>query len=99
MLLIGGALHPRIQSDGPSKLIRNGVGETAGGGAAFVISETPVSFGKMARFFRDELAARDALFLDGDISQMRTGADLAKPGNQFGSIIAVIAEQPAKQAD
>jgi uncharacterized protein YigE (DUF2233 family) len=70
MLLIAGRLHPRFQDDGPSRLIRNGVGERAGGGAAFVISDTPVSFGKLARFFRDELAIRDALFLDGSVSSL-----------------------------
>lgn len=70
MLLIDGKLHPRIQDDGPSRLIRNGVGETAEGGAVFVISEAPVSFGKLARFFRDKLAVRDALFLDGSVSSL-----------------------------
>lgn len=70
MLLIGGQLHPRLQEDGPSRLIRNGVGETRNKGAVFVISETPVSFGKMARFFRDGLSVRDALFLDGSVSSV-----------------------------
>lgn len=69
MLLIGGKLHPRIQDDGPSRLIRNGVAETWAGGAIFVVSETPVSFGKMARFFR-ELPVRDALYLDGSVSSL-----------------------------
>lgn len=70
MLLVAGKLHPRIQDDGPSRLLRNGAGELGGGRAAFVISETPVSFGKLARFFRDELSARDALYLDGSVSSL-----------------------------
>jgi uncharacterized protein YigE (DUF2233 family) len=70
MLLIDGNLHPRIQRDGPSRLIRNGVGETSGNGAVFVISESAVSFGMLARFFRDELAVRNALFLDGSVSSL-----------------------------
>lgn len=70
MLLIAGRLHPKFQDDGPSRLIRNGVGAIADGSAAFVISETPVSFGKMARFFRDALNARDALYLDGSVSSL-----------------------------
>lgn len=83
MLLVDGKLHPQIQDDGPSKLIRNGVGATSNGGAVFVISETPVSFGKLARFFRDELAVADALFLDGSVSSLwepgRNRMDLRAP--------------------
>ena len=70
MLLIHGKLHPKIQDDGPSKLIRNGVGEAGNGRAVFAISETPVSFGKMARFFRDEMGLKNALFLDGSVSSL-----------------------------
>jgi uncharacterized protein YigE (DUF2233 family) len=35
-----------------------------------VISESEVSFGKMARFFRDDLRVRDALYLDGAVSSL-----------------------------
>jgi uncharacterized protein YigE (DUF2233 family) len=31
----------------------------------FAISDAPVSFGRFARLFRDELHCRDAVFLDG----------------------------------
>jgi uncharacterized protein YigE (DUF2233 family) len=68
MLLNGGAVHPRISPDGPSKNIRNGVGVRDAHDAVFVISNEPVSFGRFARFFRDELKCRDALFFDGTIS-------------------------------
>jgi uncharacterized protein YigE (DUF2233 family) len=68
MLLIGGAVHRAITPDGPSKNIRNGVGILDAHRAVFVISNEPVSFGRFARFFRDELGCRDALFLDGTIS-------------------------------
>ncbi len=36
------------------------------------------------------LGRRDALFLVGVISQMRTSADLEKPGNLLGSFIVVV---------
>ena len=32
----------------------------------------------------------DALFPDGDISQMRFGEDLGRRSNRFGSVIAVV---------
>lgn len=70
MLLIGGRLHPSFQNDGPSRVIRNGVGARDGQTLVFVISETPVSFGKFARFFRDELGCENALFLDGSVSSL-----------------------------
>lgn len=70
MLLIGGKLHPEFTEDGPSRKIRNGVGVDAGGRAHFVISDDPVSFGKMARMMRDVAKTPDALFLDGTVSAL-----------------------------
>jgi len=70
MLLVGGKLHPEITDDGPSRTIRNGVGVDSAGRAHFVISEGPVSFGKLARYYRDGLKVRDALYLDGAVSAL-----------------------------
>jgi uncharacterized protein YigE (DUF2233 family) len=70
MLVIDGALHPKFQPDGESRQIRNGVGRLNEHTALFVISDTPVSFGKFARFFRDRLHCQDALFFDGSISSL-----------------------------
>ena len=70
MLVIDGKLHPEITRDGPSRLVRNGVGVDADGQAHFVISNAPLSFGKLARFFRDELETPNALFLDGNVSAL-----------------------------
>ena len=70
MLVINGALHERIQQDGPSRYIRNGVGVRDQHTAYFVISAGAVSFGRFARFFRDELHCNNALFLDGSVSAL-----------------------------
>lgn len=82
MLVIDGKLHAAFEPDGMSRNIRNGVGVT-GGKALFVISDDPVSFGKFARFFRDRLKARNALFFDGSVSALWDPAngrrDLTKP--------------------
>ena len=82
MLVINGKLHPAFEPDGMSRNIRNGVGATSGK-ALFVISDDPVSFGKFARFFRDPLKARNALFFDGSVSALWDPAngrrDLTKP--------------------
>jgi len=67
MLVIDNQLNPAIAKDGPSRYIRNGVGRGPRGSALFVISDEPVSFGKLARFMRDSLKCRDALYLDGAV--------------------------------
>lgn len=70
MLVVGGKLHPEITPDGPSRTVRNAVGIDEQGRAHFVISSAPISFGKLARFYRDELKVRNALYLDGSVSQL-----------------------------
>ncbi|WP_394727750.1 phosphodiester glycosidase family protein [Altererythrobacter sp. GH1-8] len=70
MLVIDGELHPGIQKNGPSRALRNGVGISADGKAHFVISDTPISFGQLARFFRDELKTPNALYLDSNLSSL-----------------------------
>jgi uncharacterized protein YigE (DUF2233 family) len=70
MLVIAGKLHPAFDHDGSSRHIRNGVGIAPGGNPLFVISEDAVSLGKFARFFRDRLKCRDALFFDGAVSAL-----------------------------
>lgn len=83
MLVIDGKLHPAFEPDGTARYVRNGVGIAPDGHALFVISEGPVSFGKFARFFRDGLKARNALFFDGAVSALWDPAngrrDITKP--------------------
>ena len=70
MLVIGGNLHPKIAADGPTRVIRNGVGVDKDGRAHFVISAEPVNFGRFARYFRDRLKTPNALYLDGTLSAL-----------------------------
>jgi uncharacterized protein YigE (DUF2233 family) len=70
MLLVDGKLHRKFDQDGPSRLVRNGVGVKDPQTAFFVISEEGVSFGRFARFFRDALGCSDALYLDGTVSSL-----------------------------
>ncbi|MFT3726087.1 MAG: phosphodiester glycosidase family protein [Hyphomonadaceae bacterium] len=53
-----------------SRYLRNGVGVTGERTAVFVISDDEVSFGKLARFFRDVLKADNALYFDGAVSSL-----------------------------
>lgn len=70
MLLINGKLHPEFTENGESRYIRNGVGVDKDGAAHFVISDEPVSFGRMARMMRDHAKTPNALYLDGKVSAL-----------------------------
>jgi uncharacterized protein YigE (DUF2233 family) len=91
MLVIDGALHPSIQNDGESRLVRNGVGAPDSRHAIFVISNSAVSFGKLARLFRDELGCANALFLDGTVSNI-WAPELGRMdrGRRLGPFIVVL---------
>ena len=97
MLVMNGELHPAFDTDGDSRKIRNSVGVDAAGRAHFIISEAPVSFGKLARLYRDVLKVNNALFLDGSVSQIW---DPAKPrldtGASIGPIILVTDRETKK---
>ena len=70
MLIVDGAIHPRIQPNGTSEKIRNGVGISNSGAVVFAIADEPVTFDAFARLFRDGLGCRNALFLDGSVSSL-----------------------------
>jgi uncharacterized protein YigE (DUF2233 family) len=91
MLVIDGALHPAITEDGPSRKIRNGVGAPDAHTALFVISDEPVSFGRFARLFRDDLHCKDALFLDGVVSSAWIpDAGRRDAGHPLGPMVVVL---------
>jgi uncharacterized protein YigE (DUF2233 family) len=89
LMVVDGKLHPDIQDNGPSRAIRNGVGVDSGGKAHFVISNAPVSFGQLARYFRDEVKVRNALYLDGAVSSLWDPARERMDKGRVGPIIVV----------
>jgi uncharacterized protein YigE (DUF2233 family) len=94
MLVINGRLHPQIQADGPSLHLRNGVGVDSENTAWFVISGNAVSFGRMARFFRDVLHCRNALYFDGSVSSLWDRPAGRRDTNaRLGPLIAVFARE------
>lgn len=96
LLLVDGKLHPEIQDDGPYKAIRNAVGVDTAGKAHFVISDAPVSFGQLARFFRDELKVATALYLDGQVSSLWDPASERQDKGRVGPIIVVTKREEAQ---
>lgn len=95
LLVLDGDLHPAFDRDGASRFTRNGVGVTRDGRALFVISAEPVSFGKLARFFRDELAAANALYFDGVVSSLWDPASGRQDAHSLlGPIVVAFAPEP-----
>lgn len=70
MLVIAGQLNPQFEGDSPSLKWRSGVCAKTPTEVIFAVSEVPVNFHDFAQLFRDELGCRDALYLDGSISQL-----------------------------
>jgi uncharacterized protein YigE (DUF2233 family) len=96
MLVIDGKLHPKFDENGESQLIRNGVGVKDAQTAFFVISEDPVSFGRFARFFRDALGTKNALYLDGSVSSLwDPGAGRQDAYSELGPMVAVFRNAPS----
>lgn len=89
LLLVDGKLHPEIQENGPSRAIRNGVGVDAKGLAHFVVSGAPISFGQLARYFRDDVKVAQALYLDGAVSSLWDPATGRQDKGRVGPIIVV----------
>lgn len=94
LLLIDGALHPRFLPDSASRYTRNGVGISPDGQRAlFVISDTRVTFHDFARFFRDGLGLRDALYFDGNISRLHApGLGRGDFGFPMGPVVGLMAD-------
>lgn len=93
LLLRRSRVHPAFNAGSSSRLHRNGVGVARNGEVVFAMTDLDSpkfpNLHEFAVLFRT-LGCDDALFLDGDISQMRSGEDMNKESNQFGSIIAVM---------
>ncbi|KPP89006.1 MAG: putative periplasmic protein [Rhodobacteraceae bacterium HLUCCA08] len=89
MLVLDGALHPRLIPGGSSRHIRNGVG-AGDGRVVFAISNQPVNFHDFATLFRDALGLDDALYFDGKVSRLHVPAlGRSDIGLQMGPIVAV----------
>jgi len=92
--VVDGAIHPAFIVNSTDRKPRNGVGVSGPIQVHFVITKGWVSFDEFARFFRDDLGCRNALFLDGGASPGLYAPELDRddaPGHGgYGPIIAVV---------
>ena len=90
LLVLDGALHPKFQEGSDSKYYRSGVGVLDNDTVVFAISNAPVNLYDFGLFFLEQLRCRNALYLDGTISQMYLPAlGRNELGGPFVGILAV----------
>ncbi|BCU78705.1 phosphodiester glycosidase family protein [Luteolibacter sp. LG18] len=89
-LLLEGRRHPAFKEGSENKLVRNGVGIDDKGRVVFAITAPGqvVNFWDFAGLFL-KLGCKDALFLDGDISQMAVNPTAPIESNSFGAMFVV----------
>lgn len=93
MLLINNEIHPKFIKGSHNLNIRSGVGISSenNSNVLFIISNNEVNFYDFASVFKDLFHCKDALYLDGAISQMYL-KDIDKnkiPTGHFGPLISV----------
>lgn len=70
LLVIDGEVNQNLKPDSQSLYVRNGIGVKAPDEVYVVISEGEVNLYDFASVFKEQLHCRDALYLDGCVSQM-----------------------------
>jgi uncharacterized protein YigE (DUF2233 family) len=90
MLVINDIIHEKFTKGSENKNIRNGVGVIDSNHVVFVISNVPVNFYDFASLFKDEFKCKNALYLDGAISETYL-PELARLqlGGNFGPMIGI----------
>lgn len=89
-LLLGGEVHPAFNEGSANLAWRSGVGVSADGGTVYLaLSVAPTNFWDFATMFRDELGLRDALYLDGQISDLWVAGD-GEPSPFYGPFAGII---------
>ena len=98
MLVIDGKLNPNFDVGSDSTKWRSGVCAAKPGEVVFAVSTAPVNFHEFALLFRDKLGCRNALYLDGTLSQVYVGGDYygapAFMVKAYAGIFAVFAPAP-----
>lgn len=105
VLLIDAKIHPAFNEGSANVRYRNGIGVDAEGRIVMAISVmkegNATNFHNFARLFRDQLGCQNALYLDGDISELYVRAadgDEVPPEQNWFAAMFVVTE-PLEGAD
>lgn len=83
MLVTDSVINRNFRSGSNNQLIRNGVGINSKGNIVLVTSDMPVNFYEFAQLYRDKLDCKNALYLDGVVSQYYAPELTGKPKQTF----------------
>ena len=89
MLLIDGRINSKFTAHSNNLNIRSGVGVINDGKIIFLISTEKINFFDFAFIFKDIFHCKNALYLDGAISEMYFKGSGKKPLGEFGPMIGV----------
>ena len=94
-LLLDGEVHPAFREGSDNLAFRSGVGVSPDGRTVYLaITHAPINLWDFAVLFRDELGVDDALYLDGQISQLWIAGWTRDPVAFLGPYVGVIAVHP-----
>lgn len=94
LLTHGGVRHAGVAAARRSLNLRNAVGVSDAHTVHLAMSLAPVSLRESADLFVDVLAAPDALYLDGTISDLCVLDTCARPSGSWAGILAVVGPLP-----
>ncbi len=87
LLLYAGEINPKFLKTSKNINLRNGVGVLPNGKVVMIIAEN-ITLYNFASIFKDEFQCKNALYLDGSVSQMYISTENKKDmGGNFGVII------------
>lgn len=93
-LVLDGQVHPELNKGSTNVAFRSGVGVSPDGTTVYLaMSWEPTNFYDFATLFRDQLGVDDALYLDGNISDLWV-EQLGTPGALVGPYAGVITARP-----
>ncbi|MFV0634438.1 phosphodiester glycosidase family protein [Demequina sp.] len=93
-LLLDGEVHPEFREGSTNLALRSGVGVSPDGTTVYLaISSGLTNLWDFATMFRDELGVEDALYLDGQISDLWVSG-MSEPGVLSGPYAGVITARP-----
>jgi uncharacterized protein YigE (DUF2233 family) len=90
LLLRAGRIRPKFAPGSLHAVVRSGVGVASRQRVVLAVTRDPIRLYDFATFFRDRLACRDALYLDGNISRLwAPSLGLEDDGGDFMGMLAV----------
>ena len=90
LLLLNGEINSKFDAKSTNKTVRNGVGVIDSKTVVFLISRNPVNLYDFAAVFKEKFGCRNALYLDGAISNMYLPELGEEPSERpFGGILAI----------